>query len=203
MGPGNRRRSWCSSAPRLRSLVVGNAELGAERLGTTDSGAGTTGHSNGGIMAYRLACELSSRVVGVGVQSAVLGVDQCAPTAPVSLIHIHGTGDRNVPINGGVGDKGISGMDFPPAVSGVRTLAAADGCPADPSSSPMPGNNQVTITGWAPCGQGSAIEFLAVAGASHAWMGHAGGAPRLTGEPYGGLDSSATIWLFLIAHPRP
>lgn len=59
-----------------------------------------TGFSSGGIMAYRLGCELSDIVTGIGVGSGSLGVD-CLPEHPVSLIHIHGSGDEIVPINGG------------------------------------------------------------------------------------------------------
>ena len=160
------------------------------------------GHSNGGIMAYRLACELSSKIVGIGVQSSSLGVRPCSPAQPVSLIHIHGTDDHNLPLNGGVGDRGISAVDFPPAIDGVRTLAAADHCPTQPTVAPLPGNPDVITSSWSPCGGGTAIDFLVVTGASHAWMGHGGGARALVGVPYPNLDSSATIWSFLAAHPR-
>ncbi len=56
------------------------------------------GHSNGGFMAYWLACELSDRIVAVGLQSGGLGLASCDPAQPVSLLHIHGTADTNVPI---------------------------------------------------------------------------------------------------------
>ncbi|MEI6621650.1 MAG: PHB depolymerase family esterase [Actinomycetes bacterium] len=160
------------------------------------------GHSNGGIMAYRLACELSSKIVAIGVQSSALGVAPCAPPHPVSLLHIHGTNDRNLPLTGGVGERGISGVDFPPAIEGVRALSTANNCPAEPRVSPLPGNPDVTEALWAPCRGDSAVDFLIVNGASHAWMGHTGVAPALVGTPYSWLDSSATIWSFLTAHPR-
>ncbi len=46
---------------------------------------------------------------------------------------------------------------------------------------------------------------MKVAGANHAWMGHRGtpGSVLLVGEPYMGFDSSAAVWSFLAAHPRP
>ena len=53
-----------------------------------------SGHSNGGILAYRLACELSDEIVAIGVQSTVLEISPCRPTHPVSVLQIHGSGIR-------------------------------------------------------------------------------------------------------------
>jgi len=87
------------------------------------------GHSNGGIMALRLACEASDVFAAVGVQSASLGMTRCAPAGPVAVIQIHGTADTNVPITGGIG-TGISGVDFDPPRKAARAFAALDGCRA-------------------------------------------------------------------------
>jgi polyhydroxybutyrate depolymerase len=159
------------------------------------------GHSNGGILAYRLACELADKIVAIGVQSATLGVPSCHPSQPVSVVHIHGTADQNIPINGGTGDRSLSQTDFPPPIDGVHTLAAANGCPADPSESV---NGDITTDVWSPCQGSTAVEFVKVNGAGHAWMGHTASklAGALVGPPYMGLDSSAVIWSFLAAHPR-
>jgi polyhydroxybutyrate depolymerase len=55
-----------------------------------------TGHSNGGAMAYRLACARSEvfrgiAPTGAGNQSAT--APGCAPTAPVAILDLHGTAD--------------------------------------------------------------------------------------------------------------
>ena len=93
------------------------------------------GHSNGGIMSYRLACELSNKIVGIGVQSGTLMLTPCNPALPVSVIDIQGSADQNVPIGGGVGPRGVSGANFLPPIDAVTTLARADGCPANPTKS--------------------------------------------------------------------
>ncbi len=160
------------------------------------------GHSNGGIMAYRLACELSDRIAAVALQAGSLGVDDCAPEHPVSLLHLHGTADTNHPIDGGRGSTSISGVDFHSARTSVRDFAAADGCPATPTFTADPSNPDLTISTWTPCGGGSEVRFVEVAGAEHAWMGHTSGAPRLTGEWYADLDASVMVVEFVLAHPR-
>ena len=161
-----------------------------------------TGHSNGGILAYRLACEAADVVVAIGVQSSSLELDHCQPSRPVSTIHIHGTADRNVPITGGRGPNGVSGVSFRVPIDGARTLAAANGCASTPSQKHDPANSDVTITRWTSCDGGTEVRFVTVKGASHAWMGHPTAAPRTVGPAYENLDSSAVIWQFLSTHPR-
>ncbi len=159
-----------------------------------------TGHSNGGMLAYRLACELADQVVAVGVQSASLEVGQCAPSRPASLLHIHGSADRNVPIEGGEGDRSLSGNSFNPPAAGARAVATADGCPVVQRPT-VPGRSDLAIELWDPCRANTVVELVVVEGASHAWMGHAG-RTRIAGEPYSAFDSSYEIWSFLAAHPR-
>ncbi len=62
------------------------------------------GYSNGGFMAYKLACRLSNRISaiasvgGVMTNSTLAG---CNPLHPVPVLEIHGTDDWWVPFNGG------------------------------------------------------------------------------------------------------
>jgi polyhydroxybutyrate depolymerase len=160
------------------------------------------GHSNGGILAYRLACEASDVFAAIGVQSSSLEVGNCRPSRPVSAIHIHGTADRNVPLRGGEGSNAISGVSFRRPIDGARTLALADGCGPKPRTQRDATNHDVTITQWTSCDDGTEVRFVTVHGASHAWMGHPTLVPRVVGEPYAKLDSSDVIWQFLSAHPR-
>ena len=70
-----------------------------------------TGFSNGGMMAYRFACERASSVTAIAVvaggQTATPDhadalPQQCRPAHPVALLHVHGALDRVVPYAGGV-----------------------------------------------------------------------------------------------------
>lgn len=160
------------------------------------------GHSNGGIMDYRLACELADKVVAIGLQSSSLELEQCHPSRPVSLLHIHGTADDNVPIDGGRGPNGISGVAFRPPIDGVRTIAAADGCSAEPETTTDPANADLTVLTWGSCRDGTAVEMVKVAGAGHAWMGSGSPPSRLLGAVYPDYHSTEEIWTFLINHPR-
>ncbi len=59
------------------------------------------GHSNGGMMAYRLACDLSDKITAVAVVTGSMVTPSCFPAKPVSVIHLHGDLDPTVPIQGG------------------------------------------------------------------------------------------------------
>lgn len=59
-----------------------------------------SGFSLGGMMTYRLGCELSERIAAIGVVSGALAYTDCRPSRPVPLLHIHGTSDHVVPYEG-------------------------------------------------------------------------------------------------------
>jgi polyhydroxybutyrate depolymerase len=201
-------RTWnggycCGSAVRRDVDDVGFVAALIDRIGgeyeVDPARIYAAGHSNGGIMAYRLACELSDRIVAVGVVAGSLGIDDCAPVQSVSLLHVHGTADRNHPIDGGVGADSAAGVAFHPAIDGVRAIAEVDGCPAEPSTTVM--GDLVTDT-WMSCDGGSEVRFVTIDGAAHPWPGSSAGAGRLDVEPYPDYDASYEIVSFLLAHPR-
>jgi len=62
-----------------------------------------TGFSNGGFMAYKLACQLSHRIAAVASVSGVMStstLENCNPSRPIPVLHIHGTKDIYVFIDG-------------------------------------------------------------------------------------------------------
>ena len=59
----------------------------------------------------------------------------------------------------------------------------------------------LTTTSWS-CPHAVQVAFVEVAGANHAWMGHATGGSGKVGPPYTKLDSSLAISSFLSQHPR-
>jgi polyhydroxybutyrate depolymerase len=66
----------------------------------------STGMSNGGFMSFKLACELSSRIAGIGsVTGSILPLtlSNCNGVHPTPIMQIHGTADATVPYGGGAG----------------------------------------------------------------------------------------------------
>ncbi len=180
----------------LRAVV---AEVGAE-LPVDEDRVFAMGHSNGGIMAYRLACDASDVFAAVGVVAGSMGGVECEPVRPVSIIHIHGDADENHPIDGGVGTEGISGVSFNSAQSSLDAWVALDGCD---SSAEVSESGGVVSSRWSGCREEVAVELDMIRGGSHAWPG---GDPSpisgVTGEPSTALDATETIRDFFDEHGR-
>ena len=94
------------------------------------------GHSCGGFMAYRLACDEAGVVAAIVSVAGATYADsaKCAPSAPVSVVQIHGTADDIVLYKGGdLSDWDPSGSSrpYPGAKTTAETWAAYDGCDED------------------------------------------------------------------------
>jgi len=68
------------------------------------------GFSNGGMMAYRLACEIPDQITGIAVGAGALTVGTCTPSRAVNVIHLHGEQDLKVPLIGG-GPYGVISIE--------------------------------------------------------------------------------------------
>jgi polyhydroxybutyrate depolymerase len=151
------------------------------------------GHSNGAMMGFRLACQLSNKIVAVGLQSGTLFVNKCRYKKPVAVLEIHGTDDQFVPIEGGVGPMDPAPVDFPPPRDGLKKLAASNHCQVGTLTSTDPDDPDLSYEVWRHCKAGALVRWIKVDGAGHAWM------PSSSSS----FDSSAAIWSFLAVHPRP
>ena len=162
------------------------------------------GHSNGGILSYRLACDLSGVIVAIGLQAGSNIVAGCQPTNSVSVFHLHGTADTNVPINGGKG-SGLSVTVFASARGSVDAMAGLNGCNVSSPVSLVAANTDVTALSWTGCRSNTEVRFVTVKNASHAWMGHAAqsaGSSSYVGTPYPNLDATRAILSFLLTKSR-
>jgi polyhydroxybutyrate depolymerase len=71
------------------------------------------GHSNGAMMAQRMVCETRVFSAIVAISGPLNIKDAHCPAASGSrILAIHGADDRNVPVAGGVGARGLSREDF-------------------------------------------------------------------------------------------
>ena len=158
-----------------------------------------TGISNGGIMAYDLACQ-TTIFAAIGPDSAT-ELGRCPQPSPTSVIAIHGTADKNIPYNGGEGD-GTAHIDGPPVPAVNASWRASDQC-----APPVATTAGVVTTSIAHCPGGRTVELITIAGAGHQWPGAAPNplAQKLlhTDPPSTALNATQVIWAFFAAHPRP
>jgi polyhydroxybutyrate depolymerase len=156
-----------------------------------------TGISNGGMLAYRLACD--TRIfAAIGPDSAT-ELGRCRSPAAISVIHIHGTADHNIPYAGGTG-QGFAHIDGPAIPLLNATWRSIDHCAA-----PSIHTAGMVMTSVARCPGGRAVELITIKGAGHQWPGSVPPsrlAARLLhlDQPSTALNATQVIWQFFAAH---
>jgi len=122
------------------------------------------GLSNGGGMAYRLACDAGGRVAAIALVSAdYLGSDRCSRSRPVPAIAFHGTADTTVPMSGVTYGTSV----HPPVVSWATGWAVRNGCTVTPVRSAVGG---AQVLRWQECHQGASVMLYEVTGGTHEWF---------------------------------
>lgn len=111
--------------PDVDDVAYLSALIAELREGWNVSTVGVVGHSNGGYMAYRLACDAPSVVdrMVVVVGSEPVEPPDCVDGPPTALLHLHGTADGVVPYTAASGPVATPGAEV-----SVARQAARNGC---------------------------------------------------------------------------
>ena len=95
-----------------------------------------TGMSNGGMMSYRLACEMPNVFKAVAPVAGTDNTVECKPAKPITVLHIHAQNDDHVLFNGGAGPNAFKDpskvTEFTSVPSTIAKWLSIDGCPAKP-----------------------------------------------------------------------
>ncbi|MER2563193.1 MAG: alpha/beta fold hydrolase [Myxococcaceae bacterium] len=151
------------------------------------------GHSNGGFMAHRMACDASNRIAaivsfaGVGAKDAT----RCQPSSPVSVAQLHGTADETVAFTGG----DFQGAAFPSAAETQRDWATRNGCGATMTESGRLdlvtnlAGDETKVERYSGCQRGD-VELWTIENGTHI--------PSFSTAAFSGA-----VWRFLSTHPKP
>ncbi|MFM7843935.1 MAG: alpha/beta hydrolase family esterase [Planctomycetota bacterium] len=163
-----------------------------------------TGMSNGGIMSYLLASELSDRIAAIAPVGGPMGTETCNPKRPVSVIHFHGSDDEFAPFKGGKG-QGPSGTEFYSVDHSIQAWVKANGCQREPVTTQLPdsakdGTTIIRQTYGSGKG-GSEVVLVVISGGGHTWPGQE---PRLKalGKSTKNISANDLMWEFFEKHPR-
>jgi len=148
-----------------------------------------TGVSNGGGMAARVGCELSSRVAAIApVAGGYSTLDSCRPDHHLSVLEIHGTADKVVPYQGRPPDGRGSVPGF------LAQWRGFDGCAANPQQHRFGPATELYL--WSPCADGTQVEHLKIYGGGHAWPG----ATPADVAPTAPISAASAVWSFFRSH---
>jgi len=142
------------------------------------------GFSNGGFLAYRLACQRARRFTGVAAVAATELTVPCRPARPVSVLHLQARDETKVPFAGGrwAGDPraGRAHRGSPGAFALAARWRARNGCPRGRTAT----TRTPALATWhtTGCRGATQVRLVVPATGGHRWFG---GRP-----PYGAPDDA-------------
>lgn len=215
--PDGLNRSWavsnnCCGPPAANhvddvAFITQMVQAISDQLSIDKNRIYVSGISNGGALAYRLACN-TDVFAAIGPDSTDL-LGDCPSPKPISVIHIHGLADTTFPFMGGPGKRNNTGQGkYPSDTSGpaipdlIATWRKVDSCP-DPTTS----TSGAVTTYIADCPNGRSVELVTIDGAGHQWPGGAPEKPAAEllvqlDPPSTALNATDTIWDFFSKHPK-
>ena len=159
---------------KLLSVIIQNLK---SKFSIDPKSVWAMGFSNGGMLSYRLACDLSDQITAIGVGAGALMVETCSPPNPVSLIHIHGGLDYKVPLSGG------GEFNAPDGAKAFQLVNSANRCSGMTYSETID-TNKVQVSG--TCSDGTEAKLVNYVDQGHNWS----------------IFWTKEILRFLFAHPR-
>ena len=157
------------------------------------------GHSNGGFMSYRMACEHPEMIAGIASLAGATYSNpaSCAASQPVNILQVHGTADSVIQYYGGM----FGGRPHPGAMETVQNWADSNGCrrPVTERTVSMdldlnvPGLD-TKVTAFSACPPGGAVELWTINGGGHNPSFHSGA---------NSSEFSKRVVDWLLAHPKP
>ncbi len=151
------------------------------------------GHSNGGFMSYRMACDHADTIAAIASLAGAMPTDtsKCQPSEPVAVLQIHGTADDTVLYDGGQ----IQGISYLGAMDSVKAWAGFDTCEmtttpgADLDLESTIAGAETKTEGFGGCQGNSRVELWSIEGGGHI--------PSIS------TDFTPQVIDFLFAHPKP
>ena len=170
--------SYLPSPPDDSAYLVSLVQTAQSSVAVDPKRIFVVGHSGGGFMAYRLACDRADLFAGiVSLAGAADDKATCTPAAPVHVLHMHGDADLQASYTGGSFGTGLtySTYSYPGAAQSVAIWAGYNGCASAlttggtkelvAESSPRANETQVAAHGGCPAG--ASAELWTMQGAGH------------------------------------
>lgn len=175
-----------------------------------------TGHSNGAMMAYRLAAERAERIAAIAPVSGAYNLEKFAPSQPVAVLDIHSVDDPRALYNGGMGPAfpGTNSTSSHRAVmDGIHRWTRNNKCSGDSTvtetrtgkSGTSNAGQTATLMVWKGCAAGGEVAHWKLTGVGHGWPGDEGAAKRerIIGPQTTLVLAAEEVWKFVSKVKRP
>jgi polyhydroxybutyrate depolymerase len=152
-----------------------------------------TGMSNGGLMSYRLACEMPGVFKAIAPVAGTDNTVTCSPARPVSVLHIHAKNDTHVLFTGGSGmdSRKAAVTDFTSVSDTIEKWRDINACPAAPQRVLEKAGAYCDL--YAPCRNNTQVKLCVTETGGHSWPG----ASKTRNEPASqALSATEMMWDF-------
>jgi polyhydroxybutyrate depolymerase len=131
------------------------------------------GMSNGAMMCYRLAAELSDRIAAIAPVAGTIAIDESKPTRPVPVIHFHGTKDTFVPFEAPKGNASAF-MRLKGVEDSIQTWVKLNSCDDKAKADVLSKDGddmKVTRATYSNGKDGSEVVLITITDGGHTWPG--------------------------------
>jgi poly(3-hydroxybutyrate) depolymerase len=161
-------RDWDVTSDRDLIFILALLDTAVKKFNIDKNRVYATGHSMGAYMSNYLACNYPDKfaaiapVAGCNLTITNLTSPQqdrtnCKKTRPVSVFHMHGTGD--------------AGISYSNGVRSVQSWVKLDGCPSTPQvTEKYKGAAKAKLEVYGPCDGNSEVAMLSIEGLAHVWL---------------------------------
>lgn len=159
------------------------------------------GMSNGAMMCYRLAAELSDRIAAIAPVAGTIACRHERPGRAVPVIHFHGSADRIVPVVAARGKSPV--LWFTGVEESVQTRVKLNGCnhrPKTETISRVGDEMKATRTTYGGGKGGSEVVLVMIEGGGHTWPGQKPPVGFI-GKSALNLSANDLMWEFFKKHP--
>lgn len=161
------------------------------------------GLSNGAMMCYRLAAELSERIAAIAPIAGTIAIRESRPVRPVSVIHFHGTEDRLVPY-AGLGSRNARSVRLASVEDSIWTWVEINHCQPEPAVDTLSKEGdrlKVTRRVYRGGTEGAEVVLITIEGGGHTWPGQQPKV-RFLGKSATNIAANDLLWDFFQRHPR-
>lgn len=157
-----------------------------------------TGMSNGGMISYRLACDLTEEFRAIASVAGTDNYDQCFPRRPISIMHIHAQDDDHVLFNGGAGKEAFGDLskvaDFTSVPETISRWVVRNHCEKEPQRvTKKEGAYCDLYTG---CDNNVQVKLCVTEKGGHSWPGGEKKPRRKAASPFQAISAVDEIWDF-------
>lgn len=148
-----------------------------------------TGMSNGGLMSYRLACELPGVIRAIAPVAGTDNTIACKPSRPVPVIHFHAQDDSHVLFAGGHGPDALVKTNFTSVPATIaKWVGLNKAAPQARTVFSVPGAKCELHPGAAP------VELCVTDSGGHSWPGSQ--SRRANKSPSQAISANDRMWDF-------